>query len=249
MPRNDFNHPGSDGSMDLGFGPDPQRASPDNRDQGSGTGSVTLSSEQFEALMSRVSGAQERDYADALGEVVQLEPQAQSGRAPFDLSSLPDAARDPEGFRTGLGTLLSNARDELAQFATQQAAGHVQQTSIMDQAWEMMQRDYADAAAHPELVQMAATREMEALRARGLDPMAVIAQNPEGYVESVAARAMSTINRVRGFSEQSAEDGGNDRTDMIQGGSPRPGPAKQPAPRGSNLVDELKTIQRELGIY
>ncbi len=252
MPRNDFNHPGTDGSMDLGFGPDPQRGSPDNRDQGTGTGNVTLSAEQFEALMNRVHGSQERDYADALGVPVQLEQQAPDPQSYLpDLSQLPDAARDPDGFRNGLAQLLGAAREELVHVAQSSAQSHVQQTSVLDDAWNMLRENYPDAGAHPDLVQMAASREMEALRQRGLDPMLVISQNPSGFVDTVAGRTMSTINRVRGLSDQEASDADSnfDRTEMISGGSPRPGAPRQPAAKVSNLTDELKTIQRELGIY
>jgi len=248
-----INHPGMDGSMDLGFGPDPQRASFDNSEQRDGAGNVTLSADQFEALMNRVSGAQERDYASQLGDVVQLEQQElpQAGNLPLDLSSLPNPAHDPDGFRQGLEGLLGNARQELISVAQNSAQSHVRQTSVLDDAWNLMKENYAEVAEHTDLVQLAATREMESLRQRGLDPMQVIAHNPSGYVDSVARRAQLTINKVRGLSETESDEheSGVDRTDLLSGGGPRPGMPKPAAAKTSNLVDELKVLQRELGIY
>lgn len=250
MPSN-FNHPGLDGSMDLGFGPDPQRANPDNLDQGSASGSVTLSQEQFDALLQRLHGSQERDYADALGEQVQFDQQPQALPPLVDLSQLPNPQQDPQGFTRGLNEVLNQAGGQLMASARQAAVEQQNQASVLDTAWSMFQENYPEAAEHNELIQLAASREMDALRARGLDPMAVLANNMEGFVDTVAQRTMASINRIRGVSADEADEADNARGEVLAGGTPRPSRPNAGREQGkpSNLVDELKSIQRAMGIY
>jgi hypothetical protein len=241
-----YDHPGQDGSMDLGFAPDPQRRTPDN--SGQATGTVTLSQEQFDAMLSRIAGSQERDYADAMGSIVQAPVEQPTARNLVDLSQLPDPRADPDGFKSGLTDVLNQAGNQLLE-ATAQRTQQVQSASdVLNSTWELLKNNYSDVAEHTDLVELAATREMNSLRQRGIDPMIVMAQNPESFVDAVAGRAQVSINRIRGVAEDA--DGDSDRsTEILAGGSPRPGKPQPAAAKQSNLVDELKSIQREMGIY
>lgn len=239
-------HPGDDGSMDLGFGPDPDRQAPSVR---SDTSTVTLSQEQFERLLGSVQQSRaELDYASAVGDApvpTAVDPLEQM------LTQLPDASRDPEGFKRGLYNVLGTAMEVGVQRATQATSQVQEQTNVYDQAWDLMQSEYPEVAEHKEIVQMATTREMEELRKRGLEPTNVFMHNMPEAVKAIADRALATIQRVRGYSDGSDADvdAQGDRTEMLTGGSGyRPRPAAKTAPSGG-LVTEIQKIQRELGIY
>jgi len=214
-------------------------------------GPVTLSREQFEQLLGSVQQSRaELDYAQALGQPQQQAQQQAQDPLDVTLANLPSPAADPDGFRQGLAQLLGAAREDIVTRATASASQANEQVSVFDQAWGLMQQQYPEAAAHPDLVQMATAREMDALRARGLDPMTVLSSNMEEAVGQIAERTMSTINRVRGLPADE-DDGGETtrRTEMLSGGSGyRPRPAARQAPSGG-LVTEIQKLQREMGIY
>jgi hypothetical protein len=250
MSGNRTSHPGEDGSMDLGFGPDPIRPSvrPDPQ------GHVTLTQEQFEQLLGSVQESRaELDYARALGNLPQA-PVQQQTVDPLEamLSDLPSPATDPDGFRKGLADVLRAGREDIVQRAGAAVTQQSEQVNVFDQAWNLMQEQFPDVASQPEIVQMATTREMDDLRRRGLDPMRVLESNMEEAVAAIANRAMGTINRVRGLPEDAEDAAGevSDRSDILTGGSGyRPKPAARAAVPGSSLVSEIQKIQREMGIY
>lgn len=249
MSGNRTTHPGDDGSMDLGFGPDPARHTMEQRpDPG---GHVTLTQEQFEQLLGSVQESRaELDYARAAGVAPQAAPQQQADPLVEMFNQLPDAARDPEGFKRGLQGVLGAAMEMGVARASQVQTQMTEQTNIYDEAWQLLQQEYPDIAAHPEIVQMATTREMEALRAKGLDPLAVFTNNMGEAVKAIADRSLGTIQRVRGYSDGEDPDvDAPERTDMLTGGSGyRPRPQARSAPSGG-LVTEIQKIQREMGIY
>jgi hypothetical protein len=238
-----MNHLGSDGSMDLGFGPDPNRPT-----EPAAGGTVTLSQEQFDALISRVNVAQENDYAAQFGEVIeQSQPQYEPVRLDQLMANLPDPARDPDGFKQGLGQAAAQLQQQTIQAVQNQNAA----TNLIDEAWRLMQQEYPEVAAYPELVELATTRERQALAQRGIDFRQVLAGNMEGAVAAVAQRAEASINRIRGIEgDGSGADIG--RADVLPGGNlrapTRPG-QRQPTDQTGGLIDELKKIQHELGIY
>jgi hypothetical protein len=238
-----MNHLGSDGSMDLGFGADPSRPS-----EPAAGGTVTLTQEQFDSLISRVNVAQENDYASQFGEVVEpAQPQYEPAQLDQLMASLPDPARDPAGFKQGLSQAAVQLRQETIQAVQNQTA----QVNLIDEAWRLMQQEYPDVAAYPELVELATTRERQALAQRGIDFRQVLAGNMEGAVSAVAQRAQASIARIRGI-EGDGSEADIGRADVLQGGNlrapVRPG-QRQAAEQSGGLVDELKKIQRELGIY
>lgn len=229
--------------MDLGFGPDPVK--PEEAPLPV-PGNVTLSQEQFQELLTSLGKQrQTEDYAAA----ITGQPFVQQGLPPVDLSQLPDPRVDYEGFRNGLGQMLTGARAELIEHSRQVAVQVQERTSLVDQAWTLMQERYPDISVHSEIVQMAAQREMDDLRARGIDPIAVLSNNMDGAIEQIANRAGATIGRIRGL-QSGDDDGSADRTDVLDGGSPAP--RRSGSQRGSvptSFVDDLKKMQRELGIY
>lgn len=228
-------------SMDLGFGPDPEPRGRDNQEPATPAGQIVMSQEQFQQLLSTLGAQrQQMDYAEVIS------GQESEGLPEIDFSQLPDPRTDFEAFQQAFAAHQAHREQLLLGTVQSQISTAQQQQEMVNDAWAMMREKYPELADQNELVQMASTREQEALRARGLDPMAVLAQNMEGAVDAIATRAMASLNRIRGIREDAGDDAG--RTEMVSGGSPRP---RQPAPKEQpgSFVDELKKAQRELGIY
>lgn len=249
-------HPGADGSMDLGFGPDPERTAADYAPSRSSGSSVTLTQEQFDALLSRAAPQEPAyDYAAAMGEPVYQQAPAEPQLDPIVnmIQSLPDPSRDFDGFKRGLGQVLADGRSMILQ----EAQGSAQTVSNVnrgfDDAWADFQKRYGDLAQYEDLVSDASSREMAELRQRGFDPNAVVLNNTEGFVDAVATRVANTVARVRGLEGQGDGDNPEDytRTEMIGGGNPgRRLPERTRQNEGpTSLVEDLKKVQRELGIY
>lgn len=232
-------HPGFDGSMDLGFGPDP---SPPAAPQTPGT--VTLTQEQFQAMLDRINRSQEADYVQALGEEIP-EPLT----AEQLMEQIPDPRQDPDGFRRNLAGMLVNAREELGNIAATTATNEAARSNILDQAWNAIREGYPEVAEHPDLVELATSRERAAMASRNQDIMVAMTQNLDGVVERIASRASASLRNIRGQSGQ--DDGTPDEPDILRSGNfSRPRPAqREQAPAPTSLVDELKAIQSKLGIY
>jgi hypothetical protein len=241
-PTNQVNHPGADGSMDLNL-PQPPRQPAQPGPQSGGT--ITLTQEQFQQMLDKIQGHQEQDYASQFGEEVEQPPVVTVEQV---LEQLPDHQTDPKGFRTGLATILAGAREEIVNEAVAINQQRQQQVNVMDEAWAVMQRDYPNLAEHPDLVELATTRERMDLARRGVDITVALSQNLDGVVEQIARRAQTSLNNIRGAGD--GEPGEEPDPGILQPGNftrPQPGKTAEPKPMG--LVDQLREIQTKMGIY
>jgi hypothetical protein len=169
------------------------------------------------------------------------------------LANLPAPQQDFDGFKKGLAGVLAGGRDMILNEARQTSGQVAQVNRSFDDAWGDFKERYPELSQYEDLVADASRREFEDLRGRNLDPSLVVSQNLEGFVDSIANRVQTTVNKVRGLKAEDPMDVSNDyaRTEMVGGGNPgRRVPGKDNrADVPSSLVDDLRKVQRELGIY
>lgn len=234
-------------SMDLGFGPDPQREAPDNSGQGTPAGQ-TFTFEQVQALLQSLGQQrQQADYAAAISGQAVPEP---VGLPEINFDDLPDPRTNFDAFRQEFAARQNAAYAEVLNAAETRFAAAQNTNDLLNDAWAMMRERYPQLDENDDtrqLVAQAREREIANLAARGLDWQAAVRANMEGAVEAVAQRAMTSLNRLRGVQpDAEPEDAG--RTDMLSGGNSRPSRPAAP-PKQASFVDEIKAIQRKEGIY
>ncbi len=244
-----------DASMDLGFGADPPRLDPEPK-PGAAPATVTLTQEQFDALLAKVGETRQAvAYTEALtGQT----PKAPEPAAPVvDLSALPNPATDPEGFQASLQDVLeqvvTRARDDAVAGATRHADTVVDRERLANEAWDMLRTEYPDVARFGDLVSNEVSRITNDLIRRGYDPYVELARDMPTAVKTIASGVQKTLDQVLTAHGAGGGDTGRiipDRSDVLGAGAGRlQAPGRQATAAPSSLIDDLRKLQRDQGIY
>ena len=180
--------------------------------------------------------------------------------AAVTFADLPDAVQNPSEFNRVLGERLQQA----FQASSQQSASA--QAQLMDQqaranaingVWSTIQSRHPDLAARAALVQGAAAVEFGALRAQGIDPVAIAQGNPESLVGRIVQRMQQELGMPTGQPTQPA--GYPMQQPMgypMQGAARTAGiatasttmPTAPAAPQATGFIEQLRKAQLDSGL-
>lgn len=179
--------------------------------------------------------------------------------AAVNFDGLPDPSVDREGFLKGATTRMQEAVNGAAarvlEDARRQQAAQAASTDKANSLWADFQEKYEDLGDYGDLVQVAAERTARKLQQRGLNVEAYIDTNRAGFLEEVATDVRKTINTIKGLDNNAAtgsdDDEDDGRTAVLPGnsGGTSRGAKKPDNAKPSLFVNELKSIQKELGIF
>lgn len=191
--------------------------------------------------------------------VVQPAEGAKPGTGPsIDFEGLPDPTVDREGFLKGaaqrMQTAVASAASKVLEDARQTAARQAANTDKINGLWAEFQEKYEDLGDYTDLVQVAAERTARKLQSRGLNVETYIDTNRDGFLEEIASDVRKTVNKIKGLDENgnaTGEDEDEGRA-VVQGGNAggtSRGTKRPAGEKPSLFVNELKNIQKELGIF
>lgn len=176
----------------------------------------------------------------------------------IDFEGLPDPTVDREGFLKGatqrMQTAVAGAATKVLEDARQAAARQTASADKVNGLWAEFQEKYEDLGEYTDLVQVAAERTARKLQSRGLNVETYIDTNRDGFLEEIASDVRKTVNKIKGLDENGnsiSEDDDEGRA-VVQGGSAggtSRGTKKPGSEKPSLFVNELKSIQKELGIF
>ena len=194
--------------------------------------------------------------------VTVVQPAGEGGSAnaapSIDFEGLPDPTVDREGFLKGatqrMQTAVAGAASKVIEDARQVAARQTANADKINGLWAEFQEKYEDLGEFTDLVQVAAERTARKLQSRGLNVETYIDTNRDGFLEDIATDVRKTVNKIKGLDENGNTQGGDDDEGRAvvaggnSGGTSR-GTKKPGGEKPSLFVNELKSIQKELGIF
>lgn len=248
----------------------------DNSAPGPAAPAQTVSPEQFNSLQESFNSfreeAQQREAR--LTETIQTlmmrpaavtpqnaEPTQQPTQQPtqFDLSDLPDPVQNPKAYNEALQARLTDYIGQTTQSQQQALLSQVSSAQALNGLWNRLQGQHPELAKRQILLQGAAAAEFSQLRAQGIDPVAVAAQNPDGLVANIVNRMQAELGIDTNAQGQpgpttpttppAGVQPGASRAAGVAGGS-QPSVPTQPTapPKTSTFTDQLKQSQIRDGL-
>jgi len=183
--------------------------------------------DQFESLNGQF--AQNQEFTNnLLTQLVAAQSQNSQGGngAPEEINfdDLPDPVEDRAGFNKELGTRIGKMMDQTRQQTTQ-ASQNDGQLAMLESNFR---RDFAELAEKPALFQTVLTERVRNIRARGLDPKAVVFAQPDKFLKEVAEQMYDEL----GLDPDDIDD---DDDEPGQGGKRKVQMRKKPATRTRGL--------------
>lgn len=216
----------------------------------------TPEQQRIAALEAELEAQREREqrYLQALDSLVTrnaapvapVDPPAPPAPA-IDLNDLPDPVQSPTDFKTKLAETLTGAFTQTAA-AQQQLLGQMTRAQVLDNLWNRFRSDpsRADLAKREALLQGAAAVTFNELRARGIDPVAIAAQNPDSLIGAIVTRMQAEIGAPTAGAAPAAPSGA--RAATVAGGSAPPAPAAPAQPKPPSFIEQHRAARRALGI-
>ncbi len=115
-------------------------------------------------------------------------PVAPVAPAVLDLDGLPDPVENPKEFKTQLATVVAGHIATQSQNANQEVLSQVNRASVMNNLWTRFSGEHPELGKRVALARGAADLEFNALRAQGIDPIAIAEQNPESMIGNIVNR-------------------------------------------------------------
>ena len=158
------------------------------------------------------------------------------------LEGLPSPVEDPSGFTRGLEGALENISSRSAQVESNLAAGQREQK--LNQIWADFKTNNPELADHEGLLNgivHAESRKLSADPDRRIDS---ILADPEAFTVKIAEAGKAELAKIRG------NGGEANRTAGIPGGGRASVTTPQnDGPPVKSLVEQVKAIQKETGLY
>lgn len=176
----------------------------------------------------------------------------------INLDGLPDPAEDKDGFLKGfaqrLGPLVTAAQANAAKLAVASAGAAINADNLIDKAWDMLKDKYPELSKHEDIVETAVRGYTASLQAKNIDPSSYLATNMEQFVKDIATSGQKIIDRIKGLEgedEESAQEDEGRALEIPGGGTQgtRRNVGKTTHDRPAKFTDELKSVQKELGIF
>jgi uncharacterized coiled-coil protein SlyX len=131
-----------------------------------------------------------------------------------DLAGLPDPVEDRDGFSKALNERLvgafTAAIDGLNRTLDNRQAAGADTKAQLDELSENFDAAYPDLVDHADAVAEASRKVFTKLKRRGVDPMAYITQDEDGFMEAVAVQANTIIAKAAKKAEATAEPEADD---------------------------------------
>lgn len=176
---------------------------------------------------------------------------AQAAPTPAPLPSLddlPDPLQNPTNYNRVLAERIAAREAALVQNVSQNVLSEVTRATALDSLWNRFNGQHTELAKKQTLLQGAAAVTFNELRARGLDPVAVAAQNPDSLISAIATRMQAELGAAPGTPGAQPATGGAARTMGLSGGSTAtPGPAPQ-QPKIPSFHQQHLKAQADLGL-
>ncbi len=176
------------------------------------------------------------------------EPAAPAAPAAFSLDDLPDAVQAPTEFKTKLAEKVNGYVASTMQSAQQQLMGQVTRAQALDAMWNRMNANPANAeyVKRPALVQGAAALTFNELRARGIDPVALAAQNPDSLIGAIVTRMQAELGTAAPVTPVQGASGA--RAATVAGGSGPTTPTNPAPPKVPSFIEQHQAVRRSLGL-
>lgn len=211
------------------------------------------------AEMQKGSGA--RDFPMVASAPQQTsQAHADPANVKVDLAGLPNRDEDPDGFYREYTTRVNAMAQAQAHAAAQQVREAFERERNADRLWNGFKEAYPKWAPYTSLVETVSNRVANDLQAKGVDLQRLLSGSPERFYQEVEGALKQQYGKLvaEGGEGEEAEDDDPplDPTDPTLvadiGGSGRPaqpGVNKgKPATREPDMLDDLRAIQRRMGV-
>lgn len=189
----------------------------------------------------------------------QVQQQQQQVQPPVSFDGLPDPVTTPKEFQAALAARMQDAiRNQVSQATTaavRDQIAPITQKQRVDDLWGKFNKEHEDLSEYPEVIKSQAERIIGAAQARGLDTERYIFADPDSFIREVADGTRSRLEAM-GISFGEADDEGpatSGRTNGILGGGTAvpagSGGGEKGAPKTSTFVDEIKEVQKKMGVF
>lgn len=115
---------------------------------------------------------------------------------PFSLDGIPDPVQAPTDFTRQLTERIRQREQQLGQYITQNVTQQVARGAALDSLYNRFNVQQPELAKRSALLQGAASVVFNQLRAQGIDPTDVAAQNPDSLIASIAQRMTQELGGV-----------------------------------------------------
>lgn len=182
----------------------------------------------------------------------QQKPQEETPQQPqVDFSNLPDPVEKPQEFQQELQRRMANTLQAQQQYVTkqfeqsqQQYQTQAQREKALDDLWNKFQSQYQDLAPKEALLRGAIQSESMVYRQRGLDPADGILQEPDQFMERVAAR----MRKELGVDDNTTPSPTPNRTGGLAGGTSYNGASNSGGKQPPGFLAQLKKAQADSGL-
>ena len=191
---------------------------------------------------------------------------------PVDMSGLPSAAEDPDGFSKGLherlGVAITKSVESITAHERATAAQANERTSRTAGLWDEFTERFPELDDYQDYVEVAATKVAKRASRRGLDLDTYMFKGSDQFLADVAEEAGKIVTPLREAAKAKGDgddkapadpdkkgdgDDGPDRTGGIFGGlDGQGGPGGEEGgeePEASSLIKDLEAIQLKTGYY
>lgn len=223
---------------------------------------VAAKQEDVDSLKAQIAELK-RQSNDQLAAVLQtLRPQVgqgdKSAAVPtINFDGLPDPATDKDGYLKGVSDRLNKAvqgaAEQAATRANDEARRLADQQAKVNGLWTDFQDRFTDLKEYDELVNIGASRVAGRLRAKNLDVSQYIDTNRDQFLEDVAVEVRKSLKKFGVQPGQTSEDDPDDtgRTAVLPAGGQGTsrGAKKTGGEKPALFTNEIKQIQKELGLF
>lgn len=223
-----------------------------------------------EALLARIDALEQQNRAlQDKREYPMMAPAAAQERRvnPADLqldlvTNMPDRDVDPEGWAREQQTRIAAFAQSQAQAARQEVEGRFEQRAAADRLWAGFASKYPGWAKYEPLVESVASRLANDAQGRGVDLQRYMFGSPEMFYQDLDTALKASYGKLLEDADEELDDEGEeDEGDVIPGvtdgrtaginanvETPKRGTGEE-KPKSGDMFDDLKAVQRAMGIY
>jgi len=217
---------------------------------------------RIDALEKQNNALQERREYPMLAPAAPQERRVGPGDMKLDLvTNMPDRDVDPEGWAREQQTRIAAFAQSQAQAARQEVEGRFEQRAAADRLWAGFASKYPGWAKYEPLVETVASRVANDAQGRGVDLQKYMFGSPELFYQDLDTALKASYGKLLEDADEELGDDGDDGED--EGATPMDGrtagihanvetPTRgkgEEKTKGGDMFDDLKAVQRAMGIY
>ena len=165
--------------------------------------------------------------------------------ATLNFDGLPDPIVNLKDFKAQLATTVASHITQAGESAQQGLLAQVNRASALDRLWNQFNGSHTELAKRPALARGAADMEFAALRAQGIDPVAVAQSDPDSIIANIAARMTAELGTAAVPPVVPAVPGAVPSVARVAdiAGATAPAAPLPAIPKPASFVSQLKKLQ------